>query len=53
MTPGCVIAAAVIVGDCEVLGETSAGSNALANPKSSTFTVPSSRTFTLAGFRSR
>jgi hypothetical protein len=42
-----------MVGDCEALGDTPAGSSALANPKSSTFTVPSSRTFTLAGLRSR
>ena len=33
--------------------EPEAGSSALANPKSSTFTVPSARTLMFAGFRSR
>ena len=52
--PAWVIAGVVIVGDCETLGEEpAAGSIALASPKSSTFTVPSGRTLTLAGFRSR
>ena len=46
------VAAAVSVGDWD--GSPSGlGSSALANPKSSTFTVPSSLTFTLAGLRSR
>ena len=31
----------------------SGGPSALARPKSSTFTVPSARTFTFAGFKSR
>ena len=53
MTPRCVIAGLVIVGDCVRSGERPAGSSAFAKPKSSTFTVPSSLTFTLAGFRSR
>ena len=49
-----VIAGVVIVGDCDAFGDAApAGSIAFANPKSSTFTVPSARTFTFAGFRSR
>jgi hypothetical protein len=47
------MAGVVIVGDCETLGETPAGSSAFAKPKSNTFTVASGLTFTLAGFRSR
>ena len=34
-------------------GEVASGSSAFARPKSSTFTVPSARTLTFAGFRSR
>ena len=43
----------VMVGDIETLPDAAvpAGSTAFANPKSSTFTVPSSRTLMLAGFR--
>ena len=52
--PICVAAAVnEIVGDCDRAGSLASGWNAFANPKSSTFTVPSSFTFTLAGFRSR
>ena len=52
--PACVIAGVVIVGDIDALGNApDAGSIALAKPKSSTFTVPSSRTLMFAGFRSR
>ena len=52
--PACVIAGVVIVGDCDTLGDaTPVGSIAFANPKSSTFTVPSSRTLMFAGFKSR
>ncbi len=52
--PACVIAGVVRVGDIEAVGETApTGSMALARPKSSTFTVPSSRTLTFAGLRSR
>ena len=51
ITPICV-AAAVSVGDCEG-SPSGVGSSAFANPKSNTFTVPSSRTLMLAGFRSR
>ena len=48
------IAGDVIVGDWVTLGDMApGGSNALAKPKSSTFTVPSDRTLMLAGFRSR
>ena len=51
ITPICV-AAAVSVGDW--LGSPSGlGSSAFANPKSSTLTVPSSRTLMFAGLRSR
>ena len=50
-----VIAGEVIVGDCVAFAmpPDAAGSSAFANPKSSTFTVPSSVTLMLAGFRSR
>ena len=52
--PARVIAGVVIVGDIDTLGDDPAtGSIAFAMPKSSTFTVPSVRTFTLAGLRSR
>jgi hypothetical protein len=49
-----ITAGDVIVGDAvtSLLG-TGIGSSTLANPKSSTFTIPSDRTFMLAGFRSR
>ena len=54
ITPICVIAGEVMVGDCDSPGDiAAAGSIAFASPKSSTFTVPSSRTFTLRGLRSR
>ena len=54
MNPSCVIAGVVIVGDMEK-PELAAGdaSIAFANPKSSTFTVPSGRIFTFDGLRSR
>ena len=49
-----VSAGLVIVGDLVAdATRPSAASAALASPKSSTFTVPSVRTFTFAGFRSR
>jgi hypothetical protein len=52
--PACVMAGVVIVGDIDTLDdEPTEGSIALANPKSSTFTVPSGRTLMFAGFRSR
>jgi hypothetical protein len=55
--PICVIAGDVRVGEfASALADAldvPAGSIALARPKSRTFTVPSARTFTLAGFRSR
>ena len=42
------------MGECVSVGASAAsGSVALARPKSSTFTVPSSRTLMFAGFRSR
>ena len=54
ITPACVIAGVVIVGDCDALGDIApAGSIAFAKPKSSTFTVPSARTLMFAGLRSR
>jgi hypothetical protein len=53
MTPACVIAGVVIVGDIDTPDVTAAGSNALARPKSNTLTVPSGRTLMLAGLRSR
>src|SRR5687767_8995481 len=53
MTPICVPSGLVSVGDIELLRSMADLSEALARPKSSTFTVPSGRTFTLAGFRSR
>ena len=47
-----IMAGEVMVGDCETLGDiASVGSSAFANPKSSTFTVPSDRTLMLAGFQ--
>ena len=56
ITPICVIAGVVIVGESELTTprpDAAAPSSILASPKSSTFTVPSSRIFTLAGLRSR
>ena len=48
------VAEAVSVGDCDRSASgAGSGSRALARPKSSTLTVPSSRTLTLAGLRSR
>ena len=44
----------VIVGEIEMLPDDApAASIAFANPKSSTFTVPSGRTLIFAGFKSR
>ena len=51
-TPACV-AAAVSVGECVWSGDDASPVSALARPKSSTLTLPSGVTFTLAGFRSR
>ena len=49
-----IIAGDVIVGDAVAsMRPPLAGSSAFANPKSSTFTVPSGRTLIFAGFRSR
>ena len=55
MTMPICVAAAVseMVGDIDMFGSLASGWNAFASPKSSTFTVPSAFTFTLAGFRSR
>jgi hypothetical protein len=55
ITPSAVIAGDVKVGDAARSGAESAGAAAiaLASPKSSTFTTPSSRTLMLAGLRSR
>ena len=58
MTPACVIAGVVIVGDRDALTDPGSpipgpDSSALARPKSSSFTVPSGRTLMFAGFRSR
>ena len=50
--PCSVIAGDVIVGEFVNVAE-GVDSNAFANPKSSTFTVPSGRILMLAGFRSR
>ena len=44
------VAIVVAAAECPFPG---APSSAFASPKSSTLTVPSSRTFTFAGFRSR
>ena len=53
MTPSCVAAGLVIVGE-SITGEaTPSPVSAFARPKSSTFTVPSDFTLMLAGFRSR
>ena len=50
--PAYVIAGVVIVGDCDTLGdEPAAGSIAFANPKSSTFTVPSGADFDVGGLQ--
>ena len=54
--PMLVMAGLAIVGDSDRAAAVVAGpdpSSAFARPKSSTFTVPSSRTLMLAGFRSR
>ena len=55
IVPARVAAGLVIVGDIERAALTAATSPsiAFANPKSSTFTVPSGRSLILAGFRSR
>ena len=54
MIPTCVIAGLVIVGEAVASALIAdVGSSAFANPKSSTFTVPSGRTLILAGLRSR
>jgi hypothetical protein len=54
ITPNCVKAGVVMVGDCESSGDkASVGSVAFASPKSSTFTGPSGRTLMFAGLRSR
>ena len=54
MTPSCVIAGVVMVGDFDASSEIAvAGSMAFARPKSNTFTTPSGRSFTFAGFKSR
>ena len=57
ITPASVAAGVVTVGDCAsgVRASTplASGAASLASPKSSTFTVPSSRTLMFAGFRSR
>jgi hypothetical protein len=52
MSPACV-ACIDNVGDIVALPAGETGSNALARPKSNTFTAPSDRTLMLAGFRSR
>ena len=55
--PTCVIAGEVSVGEFDSPASlpllATAGSIAFAKPKSSTLTVPSGRTLTLAGLRSR
>ena len=49
-----IIAGDVMVGDAVAsMCRADIGSSAFANPKSSTFTVPSGRTLMFAGFRSR
>jgi hypothetical protein len=48
-----VVAGLVNVGEAVSTASREAGSSAFARPKSSTFTVPSARILTLAGFRSR
>ena len=52
--PGCVPAAPIVV-ESMAASDTPvpSGSSAFARPKSMTLTVPSVRTFTFAGFRSR
>ena len=52
MTP-CWVAAMLNVGDCETFTSDPSPANALANPKSRTFTWPSGVTLMLAGLRSR
>ena len=51
ITPACAVIA-VSVGDCDG-SPLASPPNAFARPKSSTFTVPSSFTLMLAGFKSR
>ena len=53
MMPMRVAAGLVRVGDCELSDVVVVGSKTFAKPKSSTFTVPSARTLTFAGFKSR
>src|SRR5262245_17729359 len=53
MTPILVMAGLVIVGNCDKWAATEPGSRAFANPKSSTFTLPSGVILMLAGFKSR
>ena len=53
MTTPARVAAAVIVGECVASGEDRSAVIAFARPKSRTLTLPSGRSFTLAGFRSR
>jgi len=54
MSPACVIAGLVIVGDIDNAALDAASAVAsFARPKSSTLTVPSGRSVTLDGFRSR
>ena len=52
ITP-CIVAAMVSVGELLMSSLAASSSNAFANPKSRTLTLPSGVTFTLAGFRSR
>jgi hypothetical protein len=53
MMPACVASGESVV-DIDRFGDgPEVGSIAFANPKSSTFTVPSLRTLMFAGFRSR
>ena len=50
--PACAMAGEVIVGEFIAAGlDAAAGSSALANPKFSTFTVPSARTLDVRGFQ--
>ena len=51
ITPSCVIAGLVIVGDCDTVGDATVGSIAFASPKSSTFTVPSVAHFDVGRFQ--
>ncbi len=52
-SPTLSVAATLSVGDLEISIEEGSSSSALASPKSSTLTVPSGVTLTLAGLRSR